>query len=129
MIEVEILRTVQKKLSRYIFAKGFISWNGIKKACEKIILALPENEREVFQDKMYPEFEIFIPLLKNGSAEVCRSNERSTLLFCMNPNTNLILNNKSFIANNGCLLNFQNLNTFLILFLYLYITNQKSGHQ
>lgn len=93
MIEVEILRTVQKKLSRYIFAKGFISWNGIKKACEKIILALPENEREVFQDKMYPEFEIFIPLLKNGSAEVCRSNERSTLLFCMNPNTNLILNN------------------------------------
>lgn len=93
MIEVEVLRAVQKRLSRYIFAKGFISWNGIKRACEKIILALPENEKALFQDKMYPEFEIFIPLLRNGSAEVCKSNERAALLFCMNPNTNLILDN------------------------------------
>lgn len=89
MIDIEILRTVQKKLSRFIYAKGFISWNGIRKACKEIILALPEEEQKLFKGKAYPEFEIFIPLLRNGTAEVCKSNNRATLLFCMNPNTNL----------------------------------------
>ena len=90
MIDIEVLRNVQKRLSRYIYAKGFLSWNGIRKACNRIILALPENEQENFKNKAYPEFDIFLPLLRNGSAEVCRSNDRATLLYCMNPNTNLI---------------------------------------
>ena len=37
MINIEVLRKVQKSLSRYIFAKGFLSWNGIRKACERIV--------------------------------------------------------------------------------------------
>jgi hypothetical protein len=90
MVDVEVLRNVQQRLSRYIYAKGFLSWNGIRKACNRIILALPENEQENFKNKTYPEFDIFLPLLRNGSAEVCRSNERASLLYCMNPNTNLI---------------------------------------
>lgn len=90
MINIEVLRKVQKSLSRYIFAKGFLSWNGIRKACERIILALSEEEKEFFKDKAYPEFDIFIPLLRNGSAEVCYSKNRATLLFCMNPNVNLM---------------------------------------
>lgn len=94
MIDIEILRSIQKKLSRFIYAKGFISWNGIRKACKEIILALPKEEQKLFKDKTYPEFEIFIPLLRNGSAEVCKSNNRATLLFCMNPNTNLRTTNK-----------------------------------
>lgn len=93
MIDIEVLRSIQKKLSRYIFAKGFLSWDGIRKACEKLILALPEEYQEFFKDKAYPEFEIFIPLLRNGSAEVCNSKNRATLLFCMNPNVNLISSN------------------------------------
>ncbi|MBR2362871.1 MAG: hypothetical protein IKA80_09540 [Spirochaetaceae bacterium] len=90
MVDIEVLRTVQKQLSRYLFSKGFLSWNGIRKACERIILSLPEREQRFFANKSYPEFEIFIPLLRNGSVEVCRSPSRTTLLFCMNPNTGLI---------------------------------------
>lgn len=90
MIDIDVLRKVQKKLSRYIYAKGFLSWNGIRKACNKIILALPEEEQRNFNEKSYPEFDIFIPLLRNASAEVCKSIDRATLLFCMNPNVNLI---------------------------------------
>lgn len=91
--ELNVLRSVQRILSRYIFAKGFISWDGIRKACERIILALPEEEQKFFKDKAYPEFDIFIPLLRNASAEVCNSKNRATLLFCMNPNINLISSN------------------------------------
>jgi len=90
MIDIDTIRTVQKSLSRYIYAKGFLSWDGIRKACERIIISLPDEEKKSFEDKQYPEFEIFIPLLRNGSAEVCKSLNRSTLLFCMNPHTNII---------------------------------------
>ena len=91
MIEIEVLREVQKRLSRYIYAKGFLSWDGIRKACERIILSLPERFQDSFKGKLYPEFEVFIPLLRNGSAEVCRRKERASLLFCMNPKINLTL--------------------------------------
>lgn len=94
MIEIEVLRLVQKSLSRYLFAKGYLSWDGIRKACKNAILSLPDEEQKSFRDKAYPEFEIFIPLLKNGSAEVCRSNDRSTLLYCMNPDLNLIVSDE-----------------------------------
>lgn len=90
MIDIDVLRNVQQKLSRFIYAKGFLSWDGIHNACSRIILALPENEQENFKNRAYPEFDIFLPLLRNGSAEVCRSRDRATLLYCMNPNTNLI---------------------------------------
>lgn len=89
MIAIEVLRKVQKQLSHYIFSKGFLSWDGIRKVCKRIILALPEKEQQFFVNKSYPEFEIFIPLLRNGSAEVCKSKNRASLLFCMNPNINL----------------------------------------
>lgn len=89
-MDIEVLRTTQKKLSRYLFAKGCLSWNGIRKACQNIILALPKDQKKNFEDKLYPEFDIFIPLLRNGSAEVCRNRERATLLFSMNPNVNII---------------------------------------
>lgn len=90
MIEIDVLRIIQKKLSRYIFSKGYLSWNGIRRACENIILALPEEEKKLFDEKKYPEFEIIIPLLKNGTVEVCKCKDRATLLYCMNPNINLI---------------------------------------
>ena len=50
MVDVEVLRNVQQRLSRYIYAKGFLSWNGIRKDCNRIILALPENEQENFKN-------------------------------------------------------------------------------
>lgn len=93
MIDIEVLRKVQKSLSRYIFAKEYLSWNGIRKACNNIILSLSEDDKEYFKDKEYPEFDIFIPLLRNGTAEVCKSSNRATLLFCMNPKLNLTFSN------------------------------------
>lgn len=98
MIDIEVLREIQKKLSRYLFMKGFLSWNGIRNTCRRIILSLPKETRDLFKDKSYPEFEIFIPLLRNGTAEVCKNKERSTLLFCMNPNVNLkMLDGREFV--------------------------------
>lgn len=99
-MDIDVLREVQQSLSRYIYAKGFISWDGIKKACERIILSLPDKPKESFKNKEYPEFEIFIPLLRNGSAEVCKSKERATLLFCMNPKVNLTLLDAKEIVRN-----------------------------
>lgn len=93
MIDIEVLRTAQKQLSLFIFAKGYLSWNGIRKACQNIILALSVEQKKNFEDKLYPEFDIFIPLLRNGSAEVCRSKDRATLLYTMNPKLNLTFGN------------------------------------
>ena len=90
MIEIEVIRTVQQKLSQFMFSKGYLSWNGIRRACESIILALPEDQKKLFDKKNYPEFEIVIPLLRNGTVEVCRSNDRATLLYCMSPNINVL---------------------------------------
>lgn len=98
MVDIEVLRTVQKQLSRYLFVKGFLSWDGVQKACKRIIAALPDREQQFFENKSYPEFELFIPLLRNGSVEVCKSKNRATLLFCMNSNVNLIaMDNKEYI--------------------------------
>lgn len=98
MFDIEVLRTVQKQLSRYLFSKGFLSWDGVQKACKRIIAALPDREQQFFENKSYPEFEIFIPLLRNGSVEVCKSKNRATLLFCMNSNINLLAtDNKEYI--------------------------------
>ncbi len=85
-------------MSRYLFVKGFLSWDGVQKACKRIIAALPDREQQFFENKSYPEFELFIPLLRNGSVEVCKSKNRATLLFCMNSNVNLIaMDNKEYI--------------------------------
>ena len=46
MIDIEVLRKVQKSLSRYIFAKEYLSWNGIRKACNNIILSLSEDDKD-----------------------------------------------------------------------------------
>ena len=103
MVDIRVLRLVQQKLSRYIFSKGYLSWNGIRSACENIILALPEEEKKLFDEKKYPEFEIIIPLLRNGTVEVCKCKDRATLLYCMNPNVNLLgIDGKEYIRAAEC---------------------------
>jgi hypothetical protein len=81
--EIEIIRDAQKKFCLWVHEQGCVSWSKIHKACQNIVDSLSEAKKQYFGN--YPEYKIFVPLLKNGSMEVCRKEDRITLLYCMNP--------------------------------------------
>jgi hypothetical protein len=80
--EIEAIRSSQKKLCLWLYEEGCISWSRIHKACQSIVDSLSEDTKHYFGN--YPEYKIFVPLLKNGSIEVCRKENCATLLYCMN---------------------------------------------
>lgn len=60
---------------------GAATWNTISSVCARIIQTLPQMEQDYF--RAYPEYKILIPLLRNGTIEVCRKQDRSVLYYCL----------------------------------------------
>ena len=60
---------------------GAATWNTISGVCAKIIQTLPQMEQDYFSTS--PEYKILIPLLRNGTIEVCRKQDRSALYYCL----------------------------------------------
>ena len=60
---------------------GAATWNTISGVCAKIIQTLPQTEQVYFGN--HPEYKILIPLLRNGTIEVCRKQDRSALYYCL----------------------------------------------
>lgn len=84
--DLELLYHIQKILACWIYSQGFASWNRINRTCRNIILSLPIEKQKYFNTD-YPIFKVFIPMLRTGSAEVCKNNERVPLLYFMNHDT------------------------------------------
>ena len=57
------------------------TWNTISSVCARIIQTLPQMAQDYF--RTYPEYKILIPLLRNGTIEVCRKQDRSALYYCL----------------------------------------------
>jgi len=57
------------------------TWNTISSVCARIIQTLPQMEQDYFSTS--PEYKILIPLLRNGTIEVCRKQDRSALYYCL----------------------------------------------
>lgn len=81
----DVILATQKKLALYMRLNDFMWWRKIKKSCNDLIDSLPIEEKEMFSDIKHLDFCIFVPLLRTGIVEVCRSQESSHLLFCINP--------------------------------------------
>lgn len=96
--EIEAIRSSQKKFCSWLYEQGCVSWSRIHKACQSIVDALSDDKKQYFRN--YPEYEIFVPLLKNGSIEVCRKENRATLLYCMNSDIKIGSNDFQFVRKN-----------------------------
>ena len=59
------------------------TWNTISSVCAHIIQPLSKEVYDYFGD--YPAYKILIPLLRNGTIEVCRKQDRKALYYCLNP--------------------------------------------
>lgn len=57
------------------------TWNTISSVCAHIIQPLSKEVYDYFGD--YPTYKILIPLLRNGTIEVCRKQDRKALYYCL----------------------------------------------
>lgn len=57
------------------------TWNTISSVCARIIQTLAQTEQADLGT--YPEYKILIPLLRNGTIEVCRKQDRCALYYCL----------------------------------------------
>ena len=60
---------------------GAATWNTISSVCAGVIHTMPQEVQAYFGT--YPEYKILIPLLRNGTIEVCRKQDRSALYYCL----------------------------------------------
>ena len=60
---------------------GAATWNTISSVCAGVIHTMPQEVQAYFGS--YPEYKILIPLLRNGTIEVCRKQDRSALYYCL----------------------------------------------
>ncbi len=82
--EIETIRSSQKKLCPWLYEQGCASWSRIHKACINIVESLSDDKKKFFGN--YPEYKIFVPLLRNGTIEVCKQEKNNVLRYCMNEN-------------------------------------------
>lgn len=87
--EIETIKQSQIKLCLWLYEQGTASWNRIHKTCLNIVAAFPQNQQVFFGKGNYPEYKIFVPLLRWGSIEICRIENRKTFLYCMNSDLKL----------------------------------------
>lgn len=64
---------IQEKLCKYIRSKGFVTWKHIQKACRDLLEAYPHDYSSKYGN--FPEYKIFMPLLRNGLCEIARNDE------------------------------------------------------
>lgn len=61
---------IQKKLRNWMRAKGFVTWKQIQKACRDLLASYPESY--VCQYGNFPEYKLFMPLLRKGKCEIAQ---------------------------------------------------------
>ncbi|WP_307771287.1 hypothetical protein [uncultured Treponema sp.] len=65
----------QRKLFLWIKTKGFVTWKQIQKTCIDLIAAFPEEY--ILKYGKFPEYKLFMPLLRNGFCEIASNGGKS----------------------------------------------------
>lgn len=66
---------VQKKLRNWMRAKGFVTWKQIQKACRDLLSAYPNDYVDLYGN--FPEYKLFMPLLRKGKCEIAQQNGKT----------------------------------------------------
>lgn len=61
---------IQMKLRMWMRVKGFVTWKQIQKACRDLLEGYPQDY--ISQYGNFPEYKIFMPLLRKGKCEIAR---------------------------------------------------------
>ena len=76
---------IQIKLKKWMRRVGFVSWKQIKKTCSNLLASCPNDYAELYGK--FPEYRLFMPLLRNGICEV--SNQNGKTGFIILPKENI----------------------------------------
>lgn len=66
---------IQNKLVHWMQIKGFVRWKQIQKTCSELLLAYSQDY--VSQYGNFPEYKLFMPLLRKGMCEIAHINKRA----------------------------------------------------
>lgn len=66
---------IQIKLRKWLRRNGFVTWKQIQKTCRTLLEAYPTEYTELYGK--YPEYKLFMPLLRNGICEISKQNEKT----------------------------------------------------
>lgn len=66
----ETFLIIQKKLRNWMRVKGFVTWKQIQKACRNLLEGYPQDY--ISQYGNFPEYKIFMPLLRKGKCEIAQ---------------------------------------------------------
>lgn len=75
---------IQKKLYKWLQARGFVTWKQIQKTCRDLLAAYTENY--IAQYGNFPEYRLFMPLLRNGSCEMAVNNGKTGFTYISHEN-------------------------------------------
>lgn len=70
---------IQDKLKLWIKSSGFVSWKQIQKTCKSLLSAYPEEYIQKYGS--FPEYKLFMPLLRNGICEISLYNGRAVYVY------------------------------------------------
>jgi len=71
--------SVQEKLCKWIQTKGFVTWRQIQKSCKGLLAVYPSEYSSMYGN--YPEYKIFIPLLRNGRCEIAKAEGKTGFIY------------------------------------------------
>lgn len=66
---------IQKKLIKWIRVKGFVTWKQIQKTCRDLLAAYPDYYVALYGN--FPEYKLFMPLLRKGRCEIALVNGKT----------------------------------------------------
>lgn len=66
---------VQNQLKKWLKCFGVASWKQIQKTCKNLLAVYPESYSS--QYGTFPEYKLFMPLLRNGICEVAKVNSKT----------------------------------------------------
>lgn len=66
---------IQKKLIKWICVKGFVTWKQIQKTCRDLLAAYPDDYVALYNN--FPEYKLFMPLLRKGRCEIALLNGKT----------------------------------------------------
>lgn len=65
---------IQIKLRLWLRKYGFATWKQIQKTCRNLLATYPESYSSLYGT--FPEYKLFMPLLRNGICEIAKENDK-----------------------------------------------------
>ena len=66
---------IQIKLRKWMQRVGFVNWKQIQKACRNLLASYPNDYADLYGN--FPEYKLFMPLLRNGICEISKQNGKT----------------------------------------------------